>query len=87
MKIKFCRSCRSKKLLQVYSFGKQTLTGIFPPSRAAKITKGNLTMIICKKCKLLQLNENFSATEMYGENYGYMSSLNKSMISHLRLKV
>jgi hypothetical protein len=23
---------------------------------------------------------------MYGENYGYMSSLNKSMISHLKLK-
>ena len=23
---------------------------------------------------------------MYGENYGYMSSLNKSMISHLKIK-
>jgi cyclopropane fatty-acyl-phospholipid synthase-like methyltransferase len=23
---------------------------------------------------------------MYGSNYGYMSSLNKSMISHLKLK-
>ena len=43
-------------------------------------------MVICKKCKLLQLNENFNADEMYGENYGYMSSLNKSMISHLKLK-
>lgn len=86
MKIKNCRSCKSKKLLKVYSFGKQALTGIFPPTKTSKITRGNLTMVICKKCKLLQLNQNFNAQEMYGKNYGYMSSLNKSMISHLKLK-
>ncbi len=86
MKIKNCRSCKSKKLFKLYSFGKQALTGIFPTTRKSQITKGNLTMVICKKCKLLQLNENFNADEMYGKNYGYMSSLNKSMISHLKLK-
>ena len=43
-------------------------------------------MVICNKCKLLQLEHNFDANEMYGDNYGYMSSLNKSMISHLKLK-
>ena len=43
-------------------------------------------MLFCKKCKLLQLEHNFDSNEMYGENYGYMSSLNKSMESHLKLK-
>ena len=86
MKIKNCRSCKSKSLTNLYSLGKQTLTGIFPPNKKSKITKGNLSMIICNKCKLLQLEHNFDANEMYGDNYGYMSSLNKSMISHLKLK-
>ncbi len=86
MKIKICRSCKSKKLSKVFSLGKQTLTGIFPPSKNAKITKGNLSLILCNKCKLLQLENNFNPNEMYGENYGYMSSLNKSMMTHLKLK-
>ena len=86
MKIKNCRSCKSKSLTNLYSLGKQTLTGIFPPKKESRITKGNLSMVICNKCKLLQLEHNFDANEMYGDNYGYMSSLNKSMISHLKLK-
>ena len=86
MKIKICRSCKSKRLSKVFSLGKQTLTGIFPPSKNAKITKGNLSLILCNQCKLLQLENNFNPDEMYGENYGYMSSLNKSMMTHLKLK-
>ena len=86
MKIKKCRSCKNKNLTKLYTLGKQTFTGIFPPKKNAKISKGDLSMIICNKCKLLQLENNFDANEMYGDNYGYMSSLNKSMISHLKLK-
>ena len=86
MKIKKCRSCKSKNLTKLYTLGKQTFTGIFPPKKNAKISRGDLSMIICNKCKLLQLENNFDANEMYGDNYGYMSSLNKSMISHLKLK-
>lgn len=43
-------------------------------------------MVLCNNCKLLQLEHNFDPNEMYGDNYGYMSSLNKSMISHLKMK-
>ena len=86
MKIKNCRSCKSNRLIKVYSLGKQALTGIFPPKKSTKITKGDLSMILCKKCKLLQLQHNFDSKEMYGDNYGYMSSLNKSMEFHLRVK-
>ena len=30
--------------------------------------------------------ENFNRFEMYGSNYGYMSSLNQSMVNHLKNK-
>lgn len=86
MKIKNCRSCKSKFLTKIYTLGRQSLTGIFPSKKNAKISRGDLSMVICNKCKLLQLEHNFDANEMYGSNYGYMSSLNKSMISHLKLK-
>ena len=86
MKIKFCRSCKNRNISRVFSLGKQSLTGIFPSKRTDKITRGNLSLVICNKCKLLQLENNFNPDEMYGNNYGYMSSLNKSMMSHLKIK-
>jgi len=86
LKIKFCRSCKNRNLSRVFSLGKQSLTGIFPSKKTDKITRGNLSLVICNKCKLLQLENNFNPDEMYGDNYGYMSSLNKSMMSHLKIK-
>ena len=86
MKIKNCRSCKSKSLTGLYSLGKQTLTEIFPPNKNKKITKRDLSMVIYNKCNLMQLEHNFDADKVYGDNYGYMSSLNKSMISYLKLK-
>ena len=61
-------------------------TGIFPSSSKDKIPKGQLRLIRCKRCSLLQLEDNFDPNLMYGENYGYMSSLNKAMEFHLKLK-
>ena len=78
MKIKNCRSCSSNSLKFLYSLGNQYLTGIFPSSISEKIPKGELNMVICKKCKLLQLGNSFDVDVMYGDNYGYMSSLNSS---------
>jgi len=86
MIIKKCRSCSSVDLKSSLNLGNQTLTGVFPKSKQEKISKGNLSLVFCKHCSLLQLSENFNKTEMYGMNYGYMSSLNPSMVSHLKLK-
>jgi len=86
LKIIHCRSCKTKNLTKVYSLGKQSLTGIFPSKKNSKVTVGELSMVLCGKCKLLQLENNFNPIEMYGDNYGYMSSLNSSMVSHLKLK-
>lgn len=86
MIVKKCRSCSSADLINSLNLGNQVLTGIFPKNQNEKISRGNLSLVFCKKCTLLQLSENFNKDEMYGMNYGYMSSLNPSMISHLRLK-
>ena len=86
MIIKKCRSCSSKKLVKCLNLGDQALTGVFPKKKNEKITKGNLTLLYCKNCSLLQLSRNFDKNEMYGPNYGYMSSLNPTMITHLKSK-
>lgn len=85
-KIDCCRSCKSKSLKDTFSLGRQYLTGVFPKKKNETITSGYLSLVQCNKCFLLQLKYNFDHDEMYGENYGYMSSLNASMQFHLKNK-
>ena len=86
-KIKFCRSCRSKNFDYLFSLGNQYYTGIFPKSKNSKVPSGNLELIKCKKCSLVQLSENFNLKKMYGKNYGYRTGLNLSMVHHIKKKV
>jgi len=92
-KISKCRICGNKELIPVVDLGEQYLTGIFPTSElmAKKITKGPLRLVKCHSknncCGLLQLEHSYDLDEMYGDNYGYRSGLNKSMVEHLHNKV
>lgn len=86
MKISKCRSCAGTKLIESLDLGHQSLTGIFPSKKNQKISSGRLKLVFCDKCKLLQLSENFNQNEMYGINYGYKSSLNPTMVEHLKSK-
>ncbi len=86
MKISKCRSCSGTKLIESLDLGHQSLTGIFPSKKNQKISSGRLKLVFCDECKLLQLSENFNQTEMYGDNYGYKSSLNPTMVQHLKSK-
>lgn len=85
--IKKCRVCRSHDLLTVLSLGQQSLTGVFPKKSDAQLTKGPLDLLWCSHCGLLQLKQSYSLSEMYGENYGYRSGLNASMVRHLQQKI
>ena len=85
-KISHCRSCKSNHIKDVFNLGSQYLTGVFPKKNNTKISQGDLSLCLCKKCSLLQLKYNFDHKEMYGDNYGYMSSLNNSMKEHLEKK-
>jgi hypothetical protein len=81
-----CRISGSKNLVTVLSLGEQYLTGVFPKSAEEEITKGPLDLVWCPDSGLLQMRQSFSLEEMYGENYGYRSGLNGSMVKHLQQK-
>ena len=82
-----CRICNRSNLIPVLSLGEQYLTGVFPKSKSEKITKGPLDVVWCTHCGLLQMKQSYSLEEMYGDNYGYRSGLNASMVRHLQQKV
>lgn len=82
-----CRICGKSKLITILSLGNQYLTGVFPKTLKEKITRGPLDMVWCTNCGLLQMKQSYSPEEMYGDNYGYRSGLNSSMVSHLQQKI
>ena len=90
-KVEKCRICGNTHLEQVLDLGKQMLTGVFPREKNSKVTVGPLRLVKCTGsnavCGLLQLEHSYDLGEMYGENYGYRSGLNASMVSHLQRKV
>jgi NDP-4-keto-2,6-dideoxyhexose 3-C-methyltransferase len=90
-KISVCRVCGNKNLVEVLHLGEQALTGVFPTQASQPITVGPLNLVKCHGdgdiCHLLQLQHDYDLSEMYGENYGYRSGLNPSMVRHLQAKV
>jgi len=82
-----CRISDSTNLINVLSLGEQYLTGVFPKSLDEKITKGPVDLVWCPDSGLLQMKQSYSLDEMYGDNYGYRSGLNSSMVMHLERKI
>ena len=85
--IKHCRISGSGNLVNVLSLGEQYLTGVFPTSKDQLVTKGPVDMVWCPASGLVQMKQSYSLDEMYGDNYGYRSGLNQSMVNHLKNKV
>lgn len=92
-RIKCCRICGNQDLVEVLDLGEQVLTGVFPRKLDQSVTCGPLKLLKCissesaSACGLLQLAHSYELNEMYGDNYGYRSGLNPSMVSHLHDKV
>ncbi|MBI3610810.1 MAG: methyltransferase domain-containing protein [Nitrospirae bacterium] len=82
-----CRVSGSNHLISVLNLGHQVLTGVFPKHRNENVTSGPLELVWCPESGLLQLRHSYDTNEMYGENYGYRSGLNQSMVDHLTEKV
>ncbi|MFN8289568.1 MAG: class I SAM-dependent methyltransferase [Chitinophagaceae bacterium] len=82
-----CRISGSTNLVNVLSLGEQYLTGVFPSAKEQAVTKGPVDMVWCPDSGLVQMKQSYSLDEMYGDNYGYRSGLNQSMVSHLQQKV
>ncbi|HEY0661560.1 MAG TPA: class I SAM-dependent methyltransferase [Lysobacter sp.] len=85
-----CRICAGTHLVPILDLGEQMLTGVFPRSRETPVTTGPLRLVKCMTeggCGLVQLAHSYDLGEMYGDNYGYRSGLNASMVRHLHAKV
>ncbi len=82
-----CRVGKSANLVSVLNLGLQSLTGVFPKTANENVTKGPLELVWSPDSGLLQLKHSYNPSEMYGDNYGYRSGLNQSMVDHLTSKV
>ncbi len=82
-----CRVSGSRNLVTVLNLGEQALTGLFPKTRDGEVTTGPLQLLWCPDSGLLQLAHSYDLAEMYGQNYGYRSGLNRSMVDHLTQKI
>lgn len=78
-----CRSCNSSNLKKLMSLGDIYFTGKFP-KKTQTVPKGRLELLLCNRCKLTQLSNNFSTKYMYNKDYGYQSGINEAMVSHLK---
>ncbi|OGC70476.1 GDP-mannose 4,6-dehydratase, partial [candidate division WWE3 bacterium RIFOXYD1_FULL_40_11] len=79
-----CRICGNTRLIDVLDLGIFGLSGVFPLPNE-KVPEGPLAIVRCGEggCGLLQLKHNYDLELLYGENYGYRSGLNNSMVKHL----
>lgn len=83
--IEKCRICGNTRLEPILDLGMQALTGIFPkPGETVERTP--VVLVKCHgpgSCGLVQIKHSVDLGKMYGDNYGYRSGLNKSMVEHL----
>ena len=91
--VNVCRICGNQDLDIILEMEDMALTGVFPKNKGEKVPSGPMTLVKCREspnndfCGLVQLRETYDPNLMYGQNYGYRSGLNKSMVSHLNEKV
>lgn len=77
-----CRSCNAKTLEQVISLGNLYLSNFV--SGDTKPESSPLSLVLCTKCFLLQLQHTVNPSILYTENYGYKSGINNTMRKELR---
>jgi len=89
-KIESCRVCGNKNLITALDLGNQYLSGIFPKTVDLNMYRGPLKLVKCDEetggCGHVQLKHTFHLPTMYGDEYGYRSGLNGSMVQHLKQK-
>ena len=80
-----CRTCNSKELTEVFNLGNQKLTGVFLENEE-DLQSGQVSLVFCEKCSLLQMKQTYNSDLMYGDSYGYRTGLNNSMVTHVQEK-
>ena len=83
MKIRKCRLCKSKNFFNLLNLGSLSYTGKFAKKFSENIPKAIVAIIMCKKCKLVQLDRSFNPKYLYSKDYGYRTGINKTMTEHV----
>ena len=83
----YCKNCRSKKLKKIIKLGKQPISGVFPDKKKSNIKSYSLDLFKCLKCNLIQFSKLPPLDEMFGQTYGYRTSLSPLMINHMKKKI
>lgn len=78
-----CINCNFKKLNKIVNIPPQPISAIFNVKKNIIMKNYPLDLYECPKCKLVQLLKLAPLEEMYGENYGYRTSLSPLMINHM----
>lgn len=85
-----CRACGNRQLVPILDLGIQALTGRFPLADEPDPPRGPLQLVKCegaRACGLLQLAHDYDGADLFGDGYGYRSSVTDTMVRHLAGKV
>lgn len=81
-----CRNCKKKSFNKISKIGKQPISSLFLKKRI-QIKNYSLDLYKCKHCDLVQLSKIPNLKDMYGQDYGYKTSVSKLMVDHLKEKI
>lgn len=77
-----CRSCLSTYLTELIDLGEHHLSDFRKDE--SKPPKSPLVVVVCDKCKLVQLRHSATPSDMYHENYGFKSGISDSIKKDLK---
>ena len=84
MKKKYCRICNSK-LFEVINFNKVALSGSFLTKKQIKNEKKyQLTLMICKNCKHLQIRDIISTKILFEHYYAWETGVSKTNMNLIK---
>ena len=81
-----CKICKSKKLVKITNLKNQPISSVFLEKKNFSLKKYNINLYECRSCKLIQFASLPPLGEMYGQTYGYRTSLSKLMVNHIKKK-
>ena len=81
-----CCNCKTTKLNKILKIGNQPVSSVFPKKKIYTSKKYSLDLFECNNCKLIQFSKLAPLEEMYGQTYGYRTSLSKLMVNHIYSK-
>jgi NDP-4-keto-2,6-dideoxyhexose 3-C-methyltransferase len=81
-----CKNCQKNQLKKVFNLGKQPISSVFFSKPQNKLKLYSLDLFKCTNCELVQFNKLPPLGDMYGNTYGYNTSLSPLMVKHMKDK-